>query len=394
MKIAHLCPDEKFIDFIASAFEEVLPEGNDFFIYLQRKNPALRFIKKTTPKRVIAFSRLRKSAPALGKQLSEYDLVIVHYLSRHSSLIVRHIAQDTPLLWSGWGNDYYSLFPAKELYLPLTRAFIEAHEKPGNIFKKIKSRLHHKFSIEWYFGYTLEKLSRDVISKFNYFSAPIYEDYLLVQKNLPGFHAAWLPLNYGSLESLSQTGSQVSKDNSTGRDILLGNSASTTNNHEDAIEILKELDLTGRKVITPLSYGPQQVRSRALEVGKNCLGEHFYPLTDFLPLKEYNKILSSVSIVIMNHLRQEGLGNINVMLYRGAKVFLNKENPVYQFFKTSGAFVFEIKELQEKKESALNPLTPEQIQKNREVLRRFWGQEIVKKNLQTLINTVKADYGR
>ncbi|MDZ7680670.1 MAG: hypothetical protein U5J63_02895 [Fodinibius sp.] len=41
----------------------------------------------------------------------------------------------------------------------------------------------------------------------------------------------------------------------SGSNILLGNSSSATNNHLEAFELLQNLELRDRKVVTPLSYG-------------------------------------------------------------------------------------------------------------------------------------------
>ncbi|MGP4883030.1 hypothetical protein ACTXQV_67810, partial [Klebsiella pneumoniae] len=65
-------------------------------------------------------------------------------------------------------------------------------------------------------------------------------------------------------------------------------------------------------------------------------GDKFLPVVDYMPIQQYVGILINCGFVIMNHVRQQALGNILIMLYLGAKVFLREENPVYTFLKNHG----------------------------------------------------------
>lgn len=128
---------------------------------------------------------------------------------------------------------------------------------------------------------------------------------------------------------------------SDAKNILLGNSSTPTNNHIEAIDRLAKLDLTGRKVIVPLAYGDLVYREFILKYGREKLGDNFVPLFEFMPHEEYCQLLSSCGVVIMNHLRQQGVGNILIALMSGAKVFLNN-TPVYQGLTRWGVAVEEM----------------------------------------------------
>jgi isochorismate hydrolase len=89
----------------------------------------------------------------------------------------------------------------------------------------------------------------------------------------------------------------------------------------------------------------------------------------------------------MNHLRQQAVGNIIIMMYFGAKIFLNKENPVYEFFKNKGAIIFSINELNNQ---VINTkLSEEEIKKNRQILKEYWSEDIMIKKTEKLIETMR-----
>ena len=107
----------------------------------------------------------------------------------------------------------------------------------------------------------LNKVS--LLNKIDLFSPVIYEDYCLVRESIPALRPEYVSWNSGTLEADMVKG--VDGVSLKGRNILLGNSASDTNNHLDAFEALRKLDLDGRKIITPLSYGNANYRNVSTE---------------------------------------------------------------------------------------------------------------------------------
>ena len=136
------------------------------------------------------------------------------------------------------------------------------------------------------------------------------------------------------------------------------------------------MDLTGRKVIVPLSYG--DVPGYILQEGKKLLGDYFMPVVDFMPLDDYNRLLMSSDVFIYGNYRQAAVGNIVVALYIGAKVFLNKKNPLYSMYKERGYKFFSLDELEEK----INyQLTDEEIENNRTKVLTLSSYEHIKDNI-------------
>lgn len=111
------------------------------------------------------------------------------------------------------------------------------------------------------------------------------------------------------------------------------------------------------------------------------------PVVDYMPIQQYVGILINCGFVIMNHVRQQALGNILIMLYLGAKVFLREENPVYTFLKNHGAILFSIQTLEEDKSLLSEGLSVEDIHINRKVLMSIWSEQVVTDMTKSLIAT-------
>ncbi|BCV57506.1 hypothetical protein TUM17384_14510 [Shewanella algae] len=124
----------------------------------------------------------------------------------------------------------------------------------------------------------------------------------------------------------------------------MGNSSTYSNNHIEAIDLLSEI-LDEQQVISPLGYGDGQYRQYVIDYGRKKLNKKFVPLVDYLPIDTYIGLLKSCGYVVMNHVRQQAVGNIIVMLYLGAKLFLRSDNVVYQFLKSNGAIIYSVEEL-------------------------------------------------
>lgn len=113
--------------------------------------------------------------------------------------------------------------------------------------------------------------------------------------------------------------------------ILLGNSATRTNCHEEALQRLKKYADEDMQIICPLSYGDMEYGEQIARYGEQLLGEKFIPLMTYMPKDEYFKLLGDIDIGVFAHDRQQAMGNIVALLYAGKKVFMRKDISSYQF---------------------------------------------------------------
>ncbi len=125
--------------------------------------------------------------------------------------------------------------------------------------------------------------------------------------------------------------------------ILLGNSASETNEHRKIIDLLACFT-TGFefRVICPLSYGDPVYAEEIIKYGTERLGERFFPLRNLMAAKDYAVLLSTVDIAIFNYRRQQGLGNIIGLLYAGKKVYMRSEVSTSRWLTDIGVKVYPI----------------------------------------------------
>jgi hypothetical protein len=181
---------------------------------------------------------------------------------------------------------------------------------------------------------------------------------------------------------------------SAGRDILVGNSSSVSNNHLEVFDLLARHDLGDRKIVVPLSYGSPTYRDRIIQAGQAMFGARFVPLVDFMSLDQYNATISSCAIVIMGHRRQQGVGNIATMLYKGARVFLHENTTTYQFLKSRGAHISGLAELESGAVADLQALGPPQQAMNAQVVHDFWNDELVRNNASQLVQQLRQHQRR
>jgi hypothetical protein len=154
---------------------------------------------------------------------------------------------------------------------------------------------------------------------------------------------------------------------------MVGNSSSPTGNHISVFEHLAQLPLDNQKIIVPLSYGNTRYQKLILQEGHRILKDRFDPIIDFMPLYQYNKLMLSSSIFVYGNLRQEAVGNILIALYLGGKVFLNKKNPLLNFYKSQKIKLFDTDELSE--EHLYVSLPDNEKNHNKKILMNLYSKE-------------------
>jgi dTDP-N-acetylfucosamine:lipid II N-acetylfucosaminyltransferase len=231
------------------------------------------------------------------------------------------------------------------------------------------------------FRYNLKRVERG-----DMFSPVIDLEYQMARKFNPWFKAEYIPWNYTMDEDELNGGGLRSEG--SGEDILIGNSASYENNHVEIFDILeRHVNLSGRKLIVPLSYGGDNwYRDTIISLGKKKFGDQFIPLTTFIPNREYVALLQSCGHIIMNHLRQQGASNIAIIMLRGGKIYMNSASPLYLWLEAKGCAIGSIDAMQSgagKKD--LTRLSIPDQQKNIDVINACWGRQAQREKTQRLV---------
>ncbi|MFA6980568.1 MAG: TDP-N-acetylfucosamine:lipid II N-acetylfucosaminyltransferase [Ignavibacteriaceae bacterium] len=390
--ILHLADDSIFLDYAIDQFEEVAP---GFSIYLvNSKSPKrIRNVEK-----IIAAESNSTQYKDVIKNLSHYDAVILHALTYDKIKIVNKANSDVKFVWMFWGADgYYINKIIPILFSKNTQSLLDSVNNNSSFSSKIKKFLHSKdvFSIPYSLvrkGVLPADFKRRMAIKRMDYCAPVIEDDYYFIKRVMKLKCTLLPFSYVSIETLipdfnTQTHPLKLEDDSV--KILLGNSADPSNNHLDILYLLKNMNFEG-EVICPLSYGNADYRDHLLKIGTDLLGTKFKPITDFLPLEKYQSLISSCGIVIMNHYRQQAMGNIVSSLWYGSKIFLNEKNPVYAFLKRKNAVVFSISNISVQSPS-FTALDYKEIELNRNFVINNYSKENVLAKTKSLINTIRMD---
>lgn len=373
MKILHLATDDKFLDHALPVFEAVYPNSNEAIVF--SSSLKLRYVKSTVSKIIKPRKSYDRSNASMIRNFFEScDVVVFHSFSGGFSGLVRLIPKETPTIWLGWGYDYYDLIDNLSLLLPKTKE-LKSVLQPITMSMKLRQTVKKLLEKT---GIIENKIA--LIKRFAVFAPVLPSEYQMIKAavKMEPFprYVRW---NYGTIEDNLVKGFE--KETVSGNDILVGNSASFTCNHVESFDVLSQISLNNRKVISPLSYGEVPYREEIEKLGRNYFGDNFFPLRDFIPVEEYIAQIKSCGFVIMNHVRQQAVGNIIIMLYLGARVFLREENPTYRFLADQGVVLSTVQELIREPSLLSSELSEREKLNNRDFVSQYWGRE------QALINT-------
>jgi hypothetical protein len=314
-------------------------------------------------------------------ELKQAKFVVLHSMTPLARLAVPRLR--CPVLWIGYGSDYYPLICRNDddLLLPLTQAARQSallsHAPHPSVAQWLKQALGSAGRRLLRYTPDTQGLCQMIANRrITYFSPRLESEYSLARANCPtAYFPPYVRIGIG-VTSATRPPSHLLQD--LGNDILIGNSASWTNNHLDIFALLQRiLPQNQFKLVTPLSYGSSEVRQLVITVGQARFGKDFVPLNDYLPLAQYWRLIQSCGYIIMNHLRQQAYGNIAMGLYIGAKVFLDERNPLYTYLVGEGYHLSTIQQLSAQGLTCLTPLREEEKDANRRLAARTSLDKIV-----------------
>jgi len=368
--ILHLFDDEKVVERCISFFDEALPGQNVFLVKII-KTP--KYVKPATN---IVF--INSESQSLDINIKDVDKVVIHLLNQWKIDFINYYKlYPKQIYWSVWGHDMYNSLLAYLGYsIYYEPFFINTYFKDQVL--AIMGRLGVLHPI-------LRKRISFIRKRISFLITSSEEFYLqkkYLGKNLPASLVEHTFIYYSIDDIL---GDKLKGATLSGSMIMVGNSCSFSNNHSYAFKFLSKLDLTGRKVFVPLSYGGNsRYQSHIINTGKKLFKDSFYPLTVFIPLEDYNKYLLKSSVCIYGNWRQEAVGNILVSLYLGAKVFLSEKSPLLAEYRKMGLHVYTLEKITQYELD--NPLTIEHMKNNRDIIYGLM-------NRQAIVNKIKSVFG-
>lgn len=386
--IAHIAYDDKFVDMGFREFEAVAPGQNRLVI--RGKPRPLRFIKSSA----VQFNSLGR----IKKLFCDEQCAAIVFHSLHDYALLKHAPASKPIVWLGWGYDYYGnllsgAYP-NGLLLPETKALLNGRPTVPPSLLATCDRFRRRV-----LGVARRLLGRSarydprLIAKVDVFSPVIDLEYKMARELNPWFKSKYVPWNYGTLEDDLIDRPAIEDP---GPNILIGNNAAFENNHADTFSLVeRHVNLSGRKIFVPLSYGGDDwYKETIIKLGKKKFGDQFVPLTDFMPKSEYIALLQSCGHAFMNHLRQQAVGNICMMMLGGARIYMNPRSPLYSWLEARGCLIDSISSIKDglnAQKIDLLPLSKRDQQNNIEVIRAHWGRDIQRKKTRRLFDIIMND---
>ena len=284
--------------------------------------------------------------------LKKSDLIYIHGLFNNRLLIFLLLRYSLlkKVVWVAWGGDFYNL------YL-----------KPKKTLKEL----------------IVFKLKQIVSKRVRSVCNLTQEDNLMFNKifkvNRKYIKAIYMvDFTYKDLDTILQKESKF-KTNKFIR-ILIGNSASVTNEHFEIIRNLSKFANQNVQIICPLSYGDMNYAKDIINYGQRIFKERFIPIRKMISSMNYNRLLNAIDILVFNHKRQQGLGVSSICLYLGKKVFIRNDSPSWDYYrKELGVTIFDTNNIQNMSFNEFIDIDQQTIINNRNLIRHIFSDEYILK---------------
>ncbi|MCX7696380.1 MAG: TDP-N-acetylfucosamine:lipid II N-acetylfucosaminyltransferase [Bacteroidales bacterium] len=370
-----------------SAYLHIFPPNNHFLhhaIRLCQDHPSQHIFWEIKPTHAVGLKEkiseriivIRGNVSLLLKYLrshaKEISMILFHSLLKenfNAAWKLKHLSSEIPFGWVIHGAEVvqYQINPAKYL-LPLTR---KAYYALG----------YHRTLLPIWRSYqrAIKKDLKSLLKYFTYFLHFMPEEIEWVKQELGlvNTHHKSLFFTYVSLETYLPQPISI-KTQIDRKKLLLANSASFTSNHLDFISDFRDQLMEIKpEIIIPLNYGNHKYASYLTQKLSRNKELNYFLLTEYLPFESYQEILASCSCMVFNHLRQQGLGNLMIGLWSGARIYLQPCTSTFQFLKKKKFYIFNLKE-----DSLIVDFLPyPQVLHNRRLIEENFSSPLIQKKL-------------
>lgn len=348
MKILHIIKDDKFYNSIIYVFDKTFCKNE--YVCIVDQGDRFRYIKSDRIKLIY------KEDCSFLWERNDIDVYMFHPLYGWTYDWVLAIPKDKIVIASSFGADlYYSQNKCKplipiNLYKEKTKLFFTPKKQLYKRLKYFISRVyHHKYYAEekrkeGEIVMMNQKRQLDVINRIDYWATVLPVEFELL-KTICSIRASYFPFHYSSHFSSQLKGIDGEMfDFSSAAYILLGNSADPSNNHIDLLRLMKKRKITNSYLLyVPLAYGNNEYKEYLIEYLKENAIDPIIQ-ENMIDSVQYKNNLKRCRIAVFGHMRQQSIGNVNINLRQGKKVFLYKDSIVYKYYRSIGIKIFNIEE--------------------------------------------------
>jgi hypothetical protein len=180
--------------------------------------------------------------------------------------------------------------------------------------------------------------------------------------------------------------------------VLVGNSATVTNHHKEALDCLAGLRDGAIRIVLPLSYGFEGYEAYAdgvVDYAQRLFGvDAVQVLREQLAGSEYTRMLTQIDVGIFNNDRQQAMGNITQLLSMGAKVYLRPGTLMWGHFVRLGCVVHDIGEVAGLALDAFVYQSDEMRERNHAVMARRHDLDTKIRDWQSVFTAMRETIGR
>lgn len=299
-----------FYSFINDNFDH----SNQLFVTGKAKDPRAQspigLNRQTTDVEIVAPKNILRYISVLDAA----DGIVLHgiFSAKHLMLISKKKEWLRKSCWVVWGGDIY---------------------RHNDEHRRFREKAEEYFKIKYgpEIGYIAPLVRKDL---------PLVEQWYRV-KGEAHFVSYPVPLHRkGVLERILKQGydKHVSSDRTV--NIVLGNSATKTNCHMEALDVLAGYRDQNIKLYIPLSYGfhgYEEYAGEVLSYAWKIFGtDKVVPILEKMDGEEYTDFLSKMDVAVFYNDRQQAMGNIAILLASGAKIYIRDDTNMWEHYKTLG----------------------------------------------------------
>lgn len=340
INLLHIVREYKFYKPVSKDYEKS-SYYNNLYLFYQQKDYNKEYLKFENVKEVTIADSSRFVLEFIDK--NKVDAVFFHSVSVVDWKLISKIPSNVVIIWWAWGYELYSKYGVLQPFINInqykkyTSEYLAYDNNMLKVAKEcIKSIARFTKSL-YYANYKIKALKN-----INYIKTVTNVEFSVLHSisslsHMRNFH--------GPVDLSSRINPLTIAFKKPGI-ILIGNSASATNNHLDIIYKINLLNISDRKIIVPLSYGDTKYKVFLKNTIRNNpeISLNIEYLESFLDVDEYNNLFTRVSHAVFGVIRQQAMGNIRLCLLNGVKIFLFRESIAYKELKNKGYVVFSIEE--------------------------------------------------
>ncbi len=322
----------------------------------------------------------RISNNSFNEYIINSEVIFAHFLNKHIAKIINDITPSKKIIWFSWGADFYNLGKFKnDLLQPKSK-------KIFNIIS-LKSIQGVKKLVWQKLGIITDYLppNNEVIKAIKQTSVivPVVPSDFDIINSKYSISSKKYDLNYlnGIFINPPKFDSNIFKNN-----VLIGNSSSFTNNHIEIIDMISKKPNFDGDIIFPLVYGNKRYRDFIIKYAKKKLGHNLLFIEDRLSIEDYMKLYTSCHSVIMNHKRQQAMGNLYFAFWFKTNVYLNLKANHAKDLIQRGFKILDVSEYINSK-----TLSEEDKKKNQELLIKWYGKEYLQKKFNDFLLYIESN---